>query len=100
LPRAEIFARTQAHGVICAPVQDLAEVVNDAQLLARGTIEWRPHAVLGEIPQAHTPLRFRGLEPPPLTDVPELGADTDRILKEMAGVDAPELARLRALEAI
>ena len=100
LPRAEIFARAQSHGVICAPVQRLEDVVNDAHLLARGTLEWRPHAVLGRIAQAHTPLRFRDLDPPPLTDVPELGADTDRILQELAGVDAAEMTRLRAAEAV
>ena len=100
LPRAEIFARAQSHGVICAPVQRLEDVVNDAHLLARGTLEWRPHAVLGRIAQAHTPLRFRDLDPPPLTDVPDLGADTDRILQELAGVDAAEMTRLRAAEAV
>ncbi len=100
LPRAEIFVRAQSHGVICAPVQNLEDVVNDAQLLARGTLEWRAHEVLGRIPQAHTPLRFRGLEPPALTDVPSLGADTDRILKELAGLDDAQIARLRAAEAV
>lgn len=100
LPKREVFAKAQAHGVICAPVNDLADVIRDPQLLARGTLEWRPHAGFGEIPQFHTPLRFRGLNPPELTDVPDLGSDTDRILKELAGLDDAEISRLRAVEAI
>ena len=100
VPKREVFARAQSHGVICAPVNDLNDVVHDPQLLARGTLEWRTHPVFGSIPQAHTALRFRGLNPPELTDAPELGADTDRILGELAGLDAAEIARLRAVEAI
>jgi crotonobetainyl-CoA:carnitine CoA-transferase CaiB-like acyl-CoA transferase len=100
LPKLEVFARTQAHGVICAPVNDLADVIRDPQLLARGTVKWRPHPVFGEMPHMHTPLRFRGLTPPDLTDVPELGADTDVVLKELAGLDDAEISRLRAVEAV
>jgi len=100
LPKWEVFAKTQAHGVICAPVNDLADVIRDPQLLSRETLKWRPHKGFGEIPQMHTPLRFRGFNPPELTDVPALGTDTDRILKELAGVDDAEIARLRAVEAI
>ncbi|MCP5183023.1 MAG: CoA transferase [Pseudomonadales bacterium] len=100
LSRTEIFARAQANGVICAPVNRLEDVVNDPQLHARGTLEWRTHPVLGDIPQAHTPLRFRDLQPPALTDVPELGADTARLLGELLGLDAQDVALLQAAEAI
>lgn len=100
LTRAEIFARAQAHGVICAPVNALEDVIDDPQLHARGTLEWSLHPALGEIPRMHTALRFRELAPPALTDVPELGADTDGVLGELLGLDAAELARLRSAEAI
>jgi crotonobetainyl-CoA:carnitine CoA-transferase CaiB-like acyl-CoA transferase len=93
--RAEITDIMQRHGVICAPVNDLDDVVNDPHLAARGTIEKRPHPTLGEIAQIHTPLRFRDIDPPALTDPPELGAATADVLAELAGVDAAELARLR-----
>ncbi len=98
--KAEIFATAQAHGVICAPVQDLHDVVNDPHLLARGTLEARDHPQLGEIAQLHTPLRFRDIDPPALTDVPALGRDTARVLAELAGVDESELERLRIAEAV
>jgi len=93
--RAEITAIMQQHGVICAPVNDLNDVVNDPHLAARGTVEKRPHPTLGEIAQLHTPLRYRDIDPPPLTDPPELGAATAEILAELAGVDDVELTQLR-----
>ena len=96
----EVFQRCQAHGVICAPVKNLQEVVDDPHLRARGTVEMRPHPQLGDIAQIHTPLRYDGLEPPPITDVPPLGADTARVLAELAQVDEAELARLRGAEAV
>jgi crotonobetainyl-CoA:carnitine CoA-transferase CaiB-like acyl-CoA transferase len=98
--RAEIFATAQAHGVICAPVQNLEEVVHDPHLLARGSIEMRAHPQLGEIAQFHTPLRFRDIDPPSLTDVPALGHDTACVLAELAGVDEEELERLRQADAV
>lgn len=94
-PRAEITAIMQEHGVICAPVNDLNDVVNDPHLAARGTVEKRPHPTLGEIAQIHTPLRYRDIDPPALTDPPELGAATAEVLAELAGVDPAEFTRLR-----
>ena len=93
--RAEITEIMQRHGVICAPVNDLNDVVNDPHLAARGTIEKRPHPTLGEIAQIHTPLRFRDIDPPELSDPPELGGATAEVLAELAGIDEAELARLR-----
>ena len=93
--KAEIFAVTQQHGVICAPVQNLDDVVNDEHMLARRSLERRNHPGLGEISQCQTPIRFRDFEPPPLTDVPALGADTDRVYGELAGITDDELGELR-----
>jgi len=98
--KAEIFEIAQSHGVICAPVQNLGDVVGDPHLAARGTLELRAHPQLGAIAQCHTPLRFRDLEPPPLTDVPPLGSDTAEVLAELASVDDEELQRLLAAEAV
>ncbi|MEM9620890.1 MAG: CoA transferase [Pseudomonadota bacterium] len=98
--RAEIFAIAQAHGVICAPVQGLADVIEDPHLLERGSLQKRPHADFGEIAQLHTPLRYRDIDPPALTDPPVLGEHTARVLGELAGVAEDELALLQQAEAI
>ncbi len=38
--KAEIFAVAQRHGVICAPVESLHDMVNDQYLHARGSLHW------------------------------------------------------------
>jgi len=98
--RAEITEVLQQHDVICAPVNDLDDVVNDPHLAARGTVEKRLHPSLGEIAALHTPIRFRDIDPPELTDAPELGASTQAILAEFADIDPTEFSRLRDLGAI
>ncbi len=100
LAKAEIFALAQKHGVICAPVQNLHDVVHDEHMLARGSLALRPHDGLGEIAQCHTPIRFRDMDPPPIEDVRWLGEDTERVLGELAGLSAEEIGRLRDAEAI
>ena len=99
-PKEYVFQQCQSHGVICAPVKDLADVINDPHLRERGTVELRAHEQLGEIAQIHTPLRFRDIDPPPITDVPDLGSDTARVLAELADIDDAQLAHLRDVEAV
>lgn len=98
--KAEIFAITQQHGVICAPVQDLDDVINDPHMAERGSLVKRPHPTLGEIAQPQTPLRFRDIDPPELQDVRALGEDTDRVLTDLLGLETDEISRLRSAEAI
>ncbi len=100
LTKADVFEKAQAHGVICAPVNKLQDVLDDPHLAERGTLKMRPHATFGEIAQMQTPLRFRDLDPPALTDPPELGEATQRVLTELLGVGADEFARLKDAEAI
>ncbi len=100
LTRAEILKITQEHGVICAPVNRLEDVLNDPHLSARGTLAPRAHPAFGEIAGVHTPLRYRDIDPPELTDPPSLGNATAEALAELAGVDAEELERLRGADAI
>lgn len=97
--RDEIFRVLQAGGVICASVQTLEEVVNDPHLHKRGTLEWRAHPTLGRIALCHTPLRYEGVTPPDLTDVPALGADTERVLRELGGYGEDDIKALRQAEA-
>jgi crotonobetainyl-CoA:carnitine CoA-transferase CaiB-like acyl-CoA transferase len=100
LPRSEITRIAQEHGVICAPVQTIPETLEDPHMLARGSLQKRQQPGIGEISQFQTPIRFRNLEPPELTDVADLGADTDQILMELADVAEGELDELRSKKVI
>ena len=98
--RSEIFRKLQEFDVVCASVQTLEEVVNDAHLQARGTVQWRRHPRLGDIALCNTPLRFEGIDPPPLSDVPPLGAHTRALLDELGGYDEAAIDELAAVGAI
>ena len=100
LSKEEIFKKAQEHGVICAPVQGLADVVSDPHMHERGSLHWTHNEILGEMVLMNTPLRFKDQLPPPLKPVPRLGNDTNDILEEMLGLSRKEIDELRSLEAI
>ena len=100
LSKEEIFKKAQEHGVICAPVQGLADVVSDPHMHERGSLHWSRNEMLGEMVLMSTPLRFKGQSPPPLKPVPELGHNTSDILEELLGLNDNEIEKLRAMEAI
>ena len=100
LTKAEIFAIAQSAGMICAPVQTLEDVVNDPQLLARGTLAWAEDKWGEQSLKFHTPIRFKGMQTPGVPDMPSLGAHSESVLLEFLGMDADEVARLRDTQAI
>ena len=100
LTKAEIFAIAQSAGMICAPVQTLEDVVNDPQLLARGTLAWAEDKWGEQSLKFHTPIRFKDLQTPGVPDMPSLGAHSESVLLEFLGMDADEVARLRDAQAI
>ncbi|MGI4801139.1 MAG: CaiB/BaiF CoA transferase family protein [Janthinobacterium lividum] len=90
-----LFALLQQHRVPCAPVRELAEVVNDPHMHARGSLQWQDHPELGRIVVQHSAMRYHGSELRPLEPSHTLGADSDRVLTDHAGRDADEIAALR-----
>jgi CoA:oxalate CoA-transferase len=100
LPKAEVFRTAQAHDVICAPVQDLVDVLDDPHLLARGMLLPSQHPLLGAAVLPTTPLRFEGLEPPPPRACRALGQDNAAVYGELLGLDAAAVAALRDQDAI
>ena len=49
LPKAEVFRICQRHDVACAPVQSLADVLNDPHLIERGALAKVAHEGYGEV---------------------------------------------------
>jgi formyl-CoA transferase len=87
---------TKAH-VPCAPVQTTAEVVNDPHLLERGLWVDVEHPTRGKTRVPVSPIRLHGSAPAVVArPAPLLGADTDRVLGELLGLGADELASLHA----
>jgi CoA:oxalate CoA-transferase len=98
--KAEVFATAQDHGVICAPVKDLQDVLDDPHLAERGTLRFGEHEGFGQIAQMQTPLRFKDIEPPALTPPPVLGGATDKVLLELGGLTEVQIQALRDAQAI
>ena len=84
----------ESAAVPCGPINDLAGVFADPQVLHRGLKIEMPHAAGGSAPQVANPIRFSvtpidyRLAPPPL------GHDTEAVLREL-GRSAEEIAALR-----
>lgn len=92
---AEWVAALELAGVPCGPINDVAQVFADPQVLARGLQLSLPHALAGEVPQVASPLRLSATpveyrRPPPL-----LGEHTEQVLGEVLGLSVDEVARLR-----
>jgi crotonobetainyl-CoA:carnitine CoA-transferase CaiB-like acyl-CoA transferase len=100
----EIFAtRTMRHwldalervGVPCGPINTIADVFADPQVQARGLRLDLPHPAIGSVPSVANPIRYSATPIAYRSAPPMLGADTDEILRDMLGVEAAEIARLR-----
>ena len=100
LPKADVFRACQAHGVICAPVQSLDDVLHDPHLLERGALAKLAHEKYGEVILPNTPLRFEGESPPPVQLPRAAGADNAKVYGELLGLSEQDVAALAESGAI
>ncbi len=83
-----------ARNVPCAPVRKLHEVMNDPNMLARGSLQPMDHPELGRVNVPHTPLNFVGMPRIPLKPSLPLGARNAEIYGDWLGCEMDELAAL------
>jgi crotonobetainyl-CoA:carnitine CoA-transferase CaiB-like acyl-CoA transferase len=88
----------QGLGVPCGPVNDLGQVFADPQVLHRQMVTPMPHPLAGEgyVRLIGNPIKFSETPVSYRRGPPTLGQDTAETLAEWLGIDAAELARLRA----
>ena len=91
---ADWIARLEAAGVPCGPINDLAGVFADPQIVARGLRRAMPHAAGGLAPQVANPVNLSATPVEYRRAPPLLGQDTEDILREL-GRDAADIAALR-----
>ena len=94
LPGNEILAKLEAADVPCAPVREVAEVIDDTQVLARGMLMEMQYPGTGSMKLANPPFKASGMETPRPLRAPLLGEHTGEILAELgydeAAIDSLE----------
>ena len=98
-PRARWLATFNKVGVPCGPINSVADVVNDPELLARGMFY-----EVGEgarcVPQVGLGIQFDGQAEACVQVPPLLGEHTDRVLAQWLALSVADIAALRGAGAI
>ncbi|HZQ36092.1 MAG TPA: CoA transferase [Dehalococcoidia bacterium] len=98
-PTAYWLERFVAHDIIGAPVQSYADVLADPQAWVNGYVVELPHATLGTVRVAGSPIQFGRKPTEPQGPAPELGDHTEHYLREL-GYDWEAIGKLRDAKVI
>jgi crotonobetainyl-CoA:carnitine CoA-transferase CaiB-like acyl-CoA transferase len=102
---ADVFARRttrewvdmlEAAGVPNGPINNIRQVFEEPQAIARGLRFELPHPTAGTVPLVASPMRFSATPVEQKRPPPTLGQHTDEILREVLGLDADAVAKLRS----
>ncbi|WJN59407.1 CaiB/BaiF CoA-transferase family protein [Pseudomonas sp. SO81] len=96
----EWVALLEAAGVPCGPINDLAQVFADPQVQARGLRVDMANGMGSSTPQVASPLRLSATPVDYRLAPPLLGEHTDALLQRLLGLDAEQIANLRAAAVI
>ena len=87
-------------GVPCGSVRDVAEVLADPQIAARGMIADVEHATLRTLRVLGSPVKLSATPPALRQGPPTLGQHTEQILRNDLGFSSDQIAELRSTRAI
>ncbi|QXH56482.1 CaiB/BaiF CoA transferase family protein [Pseudomonas maumuensis] len=93
---AEWVSELEEAGVPCGPINDLAQMFQDPQVLARGLAVKVPHPLAGSVPQVASPIRLSETPVEYRQAPPLLGEHTEAVLGDVLGLDGAAVQRLRA----
>jgi len=100
LTRADLLKILDEADVPVGPVNDVAEILADPHVRARGLVGSFDYPEVGEFKALALPYKFLGWDNPAIGRPPELGEHTERILSELLGFSKDEISRLRTKKAI
>ena len=92
---AEWVTALERAGVPCGPINDVAEVFADPQVLARGLQVELPHSLGGTVPQVASPIRLSATPVEYRYAPPLLGEHTLEVLAGVLGLSSSEVDSLR-----
>ena len=87
-------------GVACGPINDIAQVFQDPQVVAREMLLELDHPLAGKMPSIANPIRFSESKIQYNRAPPLLGQHTQEVLEEVLGFTESEMAALKASGAI
>ena len=100
IERATLLQMLDAVEVPIGPVNDVAEILSDPQVRARGLVGSFDYPEVGEFKALALPYKFLGWDNPAIGAPPALGADTERILAGTLGYSKEKISELKASGAI
>ncbi|HTP60692.1 MAG TPA: CaiB/BaiF CoA-transferase family protein [Burkholderiales bacterium] len=100
IDRAKLLQMLDEVEVPVGPVNDVAEILADPQVRARGLVGSFDYPEVGEFKALGLPYKFLGWDNPAIGAPPALGADTERVLGEMLGYPADKIRQLKSDQAI
>jgi crotonobetainyl-CoA:carnitine CoA-transferase CaiB-like acyl-CoA transferase len=88
--------RLNERRIPCAPVNEFEHAIADPQIVARNMIVTVKHPEGREVRMPGNPVKLSDANDNIFTSPPLLGADTDDVLRNFAGLDGKEIAELRS----
>jgi formyl-CoA transferase len=92
----EWLERLEPSGVPCGPINNLAQVFRDPQVLHRAMQVTAPHPVSGQVNLVASPMKFSVTPIPYDVPPPTLGQHTDEILGRVLGMADEQIRALRS----
>ena len=98
--RDALIAALDAVEVPVGPVNDVAEILHDPHVAARGLVGEFDYPGVGIFKALGLPYKFQGFDDPQIGRPPTLGEHTDAVLAQRLGYTKERIAQLRAARAI
>jgi crotonobetainyl-CoA:carnitine CoA-transferase CaiB-like acyl-CoA transferase len=100
IARANLLQMLDEADVPVGPVNDVAEILSDPHVRARGLVGSFDYPGVGEFKALSLPYKFLGWDNPVIGAPPALGANTEEILRDRLGYDEAKIAGLRTHKVI
>lgn len=94
------LAALEAKRIPCAPVNRFSQALSDEQVLHRNMVVDLPHPNGKHTRGPGNPIKLSRTDEESFTAAPEVGQDTDAVLRDMLGYSEERIAELKAQEAV